>query len=141
MIVYRYEHPKDGMGPYADPDGTRPRKLVQLGDKLRSQHGWCSKHPAPYTDAKMRLNWDSRVCGMTSEEGLRKWFWGFNKKLQQTGFVRKAYQVPSRYAQVSARTGQVVFNRNRATPLPTPPLPRAAKGKRSARGTSELRSL
>lgn len=129
MIVYRYEHPKKGTGPYWN----------EALPEMRRAHNNSRKHPAPHWEG-LRMPTRRDRAAMPSMKDLRRWFWGYNQKLKALGYVVRAYKVPDDVP-LGRRSKQAVFDLARAKPLPTPPLPRAAKGKRSARGTSELRSL
>lgn len=115
MLVWRYEHPSDGLGPYVlSTDGwgetVKDLKRRKLSALLRDKHGCSYKHPGPYSDGLVPPNWDSRVCGCASLEALRKWFWGFNKKLLEAGYEVRVYET-KRPVRVSTRTKQTVFNK------------------------------
>lgn len=126
MLVYRYEHPGDGRGPYTSMKAGGLKHAISAAHNDRQY----TTHPGPWRDCGKPCNWDSNICGMVSPERLRKWFWGFNAKIKARGFVQKVYGVPKGAYRVSPRTGQVVFDREKAVVVPSPKTTR--RGSRRA---------
>lgn len=85
--LYRYED-INGVGPYLEDS--------PLENCLSEKHVQSGKHPDISTDLKERGDRIAAFyCGCNSINNLKKWFWGFNKKLLISGYYLMKYKVKS----------------------------------------------
>lgn len=108
MLVYRFEHPKDGLGPYTSVYANN-----QLWDMKLEHSQWLYEHPNPLIDMKHNIK-DNECCGMNSLKNIEKWFDGYLYALKQSGFELQIYEVQEPFYKLSEKTGQVVFERESA---------------------------
>lgn len=113
MLVYRFEHPDDGHGPY-----TSKHANDTLWDMKLEHSQWYYEHPSPKIDLKHDIQ-PEECCGMNSLKSLERWFAGYLVALKDSGFELLTYEVQDSFVKVSEKTGQVVFNRESATVVKT----------------------
>lgn len=114
FIVYRVEHPHDGMGPY-NSDIEWPE-----------QYDMCAAHqvgghPAPWRDTALRMVFRrygaDAQCATVTPEALRDWFAGYWDALDRAGFVVRKIRA---YAGSTRGTaGQAVYRASDARILET----------------------
>jgi hypothetical protein len=100
MLVYRFEHPDTGQGPYQF-DGEGADEL----DDMRWSHQ-DFEHMAPWMDDRLGGIDSYEVCGCDSPESLLAWFDGWIDELAEVGFM-----ISVRYTEAArlGENGQVVF--------------------------------
>lgn len=99
MIVYRIEHPANGVEPYNN-------KLADCSLDMRDEH--CDKyHPGKRDEFPEQWLDDSYYCAFTSIELLRRWFEGWLADLADRGFVVAEYRVND--TDVLVATYQCIF--------------------------------
>lgn len=110
MRVWRVED-YYGDGPY-----TEKNIYNEYGETMALAHG-DESHPNPYEDGLEDCvsgrRWDGvdtgdTVCGMSTYEGLMKWFDGWWEPLHREGYIIAEYEVPREYVAIG-NSGQVMF--------------------------------
>lgn len=104
MKIYRVE--RDGKGPY--------KQNWELCEELHVSHGnWnVMTHPNPRIEG-LCLAMDNRVCGFSTIEQLKQWFYGWRTKLREYGFKMKVYEISHKYTCIGEK--QLIFHRELAT--------------------------
>lgn len=97
MLVYRYEHPENGFGPYRDSD------LMEL----MNVHNYSEEHPTPLED-KFPLTVD-HYFGFASLNALISWFDGFHTEIMAKGFKIFVYEIGKRDVIIGKSGKQLIF--------------------------------
>ncbi len=119
MLVYRIEHPSDGIGPYSSRNGQDTEELRDWlnGDSAelhRAHDPRSTPHPLVSEIDDFRIGF---LCGCESIEKLRDWFRGFLDSLHDCGFVVVTYEVPEEYVHTDGL--QVCFPPEHGTKVET----------------------
>jgi hypothetical protein len=121
MLVYRIEHPEDGLGPYRSVF-SNTNKLLNMNAK----HGVSSKHPVSCKDVYNKPSPDENFigyCGFDCVFALKSWFRGYRKEMAREGFKMFVYDSSVDLTWISEVTRQVIFVKENADLLMIKDIP------------------
>ena len=116
MLVYRVEHPSNGLGPY-HPDTL----FIQRADLCDDHNFGRHKKADPLEDIGRHFKPGKHVCALSTIERLTAWFDGWLRPLHAQGFVISVYDT-FEDVKVSQATGQCVFDKTQATLIQSKPI-------------------
>lgn len=109
MIVYRYEHPSDRLGPYRWHHAKKTPALGRMTDAHSDPDDW--DHPGPLADLD-HYPPQTHAYGFATKADADRWFLGWETALAFGGFRLVTYDVPDDH--VIRGTYQVAFDPARA---------------------------
>lgn len=116
MLVYRVEHPSNGLGPY-HPDTV----FAQRNDMCDDHNFGFRRKSDPFEDVGRHFRPGIHVCALSTIKALTAWFDGWLRPLHTQGFVISVYDTFDD-VKVSRATGQCVFDKERATLIQSKPI-------------------